>query len=217
MKTIEIKEGFLCDVCQNSRKALFYTTVRGVDEKEYSLVQCEKCGMVSVFPSPTTEFLDAFYSKNYKGKVKEGIVESRNIEANRAAIEDGFTKLRYIEKYGNITTGKLLDVGCGHGFFLYAAKELGYQPLGIDIDSEAIHYGHSVLRVKILEQNIDMLAKLPADSFDLITFWQVLEHLRRPGSCVRAAHTLLRGGVLLQDRYPISVELALNCKGENGI
>lgn len=98
MKTIEIKEGFLCDVCQNSRKALFYTKVRGVDKKEYSLVQCENCGMVSVFPCPTAKYLEAFYSKNYKGKVKEGIVESSNIEANRAPIEDGFTKLRYIEK-----------------------------------------------------------------------------------------------------------------------
>ena len=196
-------QDFTCDVCRKSSSAHLFASVPGIDGRMYNLVRCDSCGMIVVWPPPTAEFLDAFYASKYEGKVKEGIIEWGNpLEANRAAIEDGYVRLKYVEELAGMREReKLLDIGCGHGFFVYAAQDLGYDAMGVDIDTEAIDFGRSQLGLNIADVSIDSLEVLPKD-FDIITAWQVLEHLRMPGSCTRQVHTLLRPGGIFAGSVP---------------
>jgi 2-polyprenyl-3-methyl-5-hydroxy-6-metoxy-1,4-benzoquinol methylase len=176
--------------------------IKGVDGNIYVLYKCGNCGMIAVYPSPDDLFLTEFYSKNYRGRVKSGIVENADSKANRAAIEDGGVKIEYIEKFSNKHTGDILDVGCGHGFFLYAAKLKGYEAHGIDIDEDAIRYGTEIMGLDIKRNPVDSFNKLPADHYDIVTFWQVLEHLAKPGTCIREVGKLLKAGGIVAGSVP---------------
>ena len=179
-----------------------FACVLGIDKRKYNLVQCDNCGMIVVWPPPTAEFLDAFYTSDYKGKFKKGIIDYNPLVANRAVIEDGYVKLKHVETFANIKQrGKLLDIGCGHGFFVYAGQDLGYDALGVDIDPEAIKFGRFKLGVNIEEISIDSLETLQ-EWFDVITAWQVLEHLRMPGSCTRLVSKLLKPGGVFAGSVP---------------
>lgn len=198
-------DNFVCNVCRQSTSAHFFARVTGIDGAEYNLVRCDNCGMVSVWPLPTEDFLRDFYSINYHGKVKDGIVEWENpTEVNKQIIEDCIVKLRYVERYaGYHQKGRFLDIGCGHGFCIYAAQSLGYDAVGVDIDTEAIDFGRSRLKVDIIKESIDSLdTVLPHGSFDVITAWTVLEHLSMPSNCCQQVYTLLKHGGVFAGAVP---------------
>ncbi|NQT72774.1 MAG: class I SAM-dependent methyltransferase [Chloroflexi bacterium] len=192
----------MCDVCEKNSLARTFAYTRGTDGGKYNLVQCNVCGMIVVWPPPTKKFLDSFYA-SYKGRVKKGIIEWGDpIQANRAAIEDGYLKMKYVVEFAGIKQrGRVLDIGCGHGFFVYAVQDLGYQALGVDVDPEAIDFGQSRLGIDIEKVSIDCLEVLQKD-FDIVTAWQVLEHLRMPGSCTRSVSKLLKPGGVFAGSVP---------------
>jgi SAM-dependent methyltransferase len=83
---------------------------------------------------------------------------------------------------------RVLDVGCGAGDFMAVAKSYGYTVEGIDI-SEA---SAEICRARGLDAVAgDFLTKQFSSDFDLITMWDVVEHLRDPGSFLERARSLL--------------------------
>lgn len=94
---------------------------------------------------------------------------------------------------GKAGTGRLLDVGPGLGTFLRIAKERGWQAEGIDISqfgAEHIRKAHDIpMTVGHLHT-----ADLPEESFDLITFWDSIEHVAHPLPDLTRAFKLLKPG-----------------------
>lgn len=90
---------------------------------------------------------------------------------------------------------KVLDVGCGNGMFLRMAAEVGYECRGIDFSEAAAAFCQ--------QQGVnaiagDFLSQAWEQPFDLITMWDVVEHLREPEKFLRRANELLvDGGHLL--------------------
>ena len=62
-----------CDVCGQDGMGRLFDNVLGLDGIGYALYECSQCGMIAVWPTPSEDFLNSFYRRNYKGKVKEGI------------------------------------------------------------------------------------------------------------------------------------------------
>jgi SAM-dependent methyltransferase len=103
--------------------------------------------------------------------------------------------LDLIEEYAP-NKGSLLDIGCGTGLFLQTARERGWQVSGIEPNTWC--YNH------IMQMGIDVIntpieqVEIPADSFDCITMWTVLEHIVDPAKILKSIHRALRkDGVLL--------------------
>jgi len=76
--------------------------------------------------------------------------------------------------------GSLLDVGCGTGLFVCAAQKGGWEATGVDASAWAVASGgqrcpRARFRAGLLPE-IDF----PAGSFDVVTLWNVLEHVPRP-------------------------------------
>ena len=91
---------------------------------------------------------------------------------------------------------KLLDIGAGPGGFPLLASERGWDASAIEFNAESVENmlkeGMRVI-VKPLE-----LADLPAASFDLITLWEVLEHLADPKAVLSEARRILApDGIIL--------------------
>ena len=90
--------------------------------------------------------------------------------------------------------GRLLDVGCGNGEFLRVANEAGYSVRGVDISEPAIEK----CKAQGFEAEVgDFPAMDFGETFDCITMWDVIEHLRDPVSFMeKARRSLNPGGVL---------------------
>lgn len=92
--------------------------------------------------------------------------------------------------------GRVLDVGCGIGNFLELAKEQGWECAGVDIDPDAIESAKRKTGIADLEA-IDVITyakKYPDKKFDLITFYDVLEHVDNHNEFLAAIHSLLKPG-----------------------
>lgn len=88
--------------------------------------------------------------------------------------------------------GRLHDAGCGFGHFLAAASEVGWTVSGSDISPAAV----SEARARVGEVHLGSLADL-SGSYDVVTAWDVIEHLDDPVSAAtRIGQSLVVGGLL---------------------
>jgi len=89
--------------------------------------------------------------------------------------------------------GRLLDLGCGVGNFIAAARDAGFDVTGVELDPAAArfaqqHYGLASVFVMRLEE---FLAARPKNCFDIVTFFEVLEHQENPQAFLDVAKQLL--------------------------
>lgn len=92
--------------------------------------------------------------------------------------------------------GRLLDVGCGGGRFLNRMKKRGWQGEGIDFDAQAAEKVTARYDIKTYVGNLAQCA-LPANSFDVITMSQTIEHLYDPNATLIESLRILKPGGLL--------------------
>lgn len=92
--------------------------------------------------------------------------------------------------------GELLDIGCGTGNFLAAARDAGYSVSGIELDRNAARFAKDQLSLpRVLGLTISEFAeRYPDDKFDVVTFFEVLEHQAAPAEFVEKVKTCLRPG-----------------------
>jgi SAM-dependent methyltransferase len=78
--------------------------------------------------------------------------------------------------------GDLLDIGCGSGNFLAAAREAGYRVTGIELDGKAAQFAKNRVGLpRVFPLTISDFAERHADEqFDVVTFFEVLEHQAAP-------------------------------------
>jgi SAM-dependent methyltransferase len=141
------------------------------------------------------------------GSAGAAVAAARIDESNR---ERGLAQLRQqnfakiLDLVGAIRPSdgmRLLDVGSAHGWFLEAAAARGFRALGIEPDAAVAdaavkHHPHEVRGGYFP----DVLA--PAETFDLVSFNDVLEHLPNPAAALRAAFDHLGGDGLLSINIP---------------
>ena len=97
--------------------------------------------------------------------------------------------------------GRLLDVGCGAGHFLTEAEARGWQASGLEVSRSGLDILKRVkeegrFKFSIIEGHLED-ARFPAESFDAITLFEVIEHLEEPSVLLREVHRLLtKKGIL---------------------
>ena len=153
-----------------------------------TIVACKTCGLVYVNPrlSPSPDV--ATYSTEQELAYFDRSREFRLL-AYRSLI-------RRLSLWLGRDAQTLLDIGCGDGVLVEAARETGIESAGTEISDMLI----SVVRGRLGEGAIisGNLADLPADYYDVITIINVLEHLRDPAEMLKASARLLKSdGILL--------------------
>jgi SAM-dependent methyltransferase len=100
--------------------------------------------------------------------------------------------------------GALLDIGCGTGNFLAAARDAGYRVTGIELDRNAARFAKERLGLeRVLPLTISEFAAQHArEQFDVVTFFEVLEHQAAPVEFLQKVRARVRTGGLIALSVP---------------
>ena len=122
--------------------------------------------------------------------------DERYADRNRDPILEPNEKHRGTIRYFGDSTGRVLDVGCGVGNFLAYAEEKGWEGWGIDFDRDAIEAGKNSFGLDHLEvaDLTEFSQQHPSLRFDLVTFFDVFEHLDDHGEFITKVRSVLSPG-----------------------
>jgi 2-polyprenyl-3-methyl-5-hydroxy-6-metoxy-1,4-benzoquinol methylase len=149
------------------------------------LVKCSSCGLVFGKRIPSQEDLQSHYLQYTRANFISPITIKRYEEL-----------LEKFEPYRKLN--RILDVGCGDGYFLEVAKRKGWEVYGTEFTDEAV----MVCRKKGILIHQGDLQLFQADQFDVITSFEVLEHINNGNEHLAKINSLLRNGGLFYFTTP---------------
>jgi 2-polyprenyl-3-methyl-5-hydroxy-6-metoxy-1,4-benzoquinol methylase len=157
-------------------------------ERHY-LRKCKSCKLAFVGRVPREEELQAFYSQYSYARTQWLSPITRKRYQELLVEFEPFRK-----------TGRILDSGCGAGFFLEEAKAAGWEVWGTEYSDEAI----KLCTEKGISMHHGSLQNAPFEPgfFDVVTSFEVIEHLHHVKDEAQSFHKLLRTGGLLYCTTP---------------
>jgi len=142
-------------------------------------------------PLADSATLDSLYSAAYFSAHYEEIPPEDARFRKRIAQEDH--RVRFLRRFKK--EGRLLDVGCGRGYFLQACRKR-FHGTAFDVSTSNREYIAGTLNLEF----VDNPQALQGRKFEAITFWHSLEHFADPGGQLAFFSSLLApGGVLIID------------------
>ena len=164
-----------CDLCSSQEKDLV--------DREGNIVQCKRCGLRFVSPRLVQEDISDDYNRNYKNY-------SGWNKINPQAQLMYKSRFDFLNRF--IQTGKILDVGAGRGEFLSYAKGTNkWECFGTETSESAIEFVKNRFGLRLSLGQLESL-DYPDKSFDVVSFWHVLEHLPYPSRAIEEARRILK-------------------------
>ena len=161
------------------------------DAKGNPVIDCEDCGFAHLWPKPSPGELAKFYAESF---YESGPSDWHEKEAR----EEPYWRIEFSDRVATLAeilkkrTGKLLDIGCGGGWFLSYAAAQGWDVLGIEPSQST--WRLAVTRAPVLLgtfPEVDVSRKAP---FDAVHLKLVMEHVSDAHAVFRAVHEVLRPG-----------------------
>jgi SAM-dependent methyltransferase len=181
----ERPDALSCLICKGREHRVVFTEL-GID-----ILRCKRCG--HVFSSYRA---DPHYAGYWGSEVAQGA--HHYWSKARARMHRDF-----FERFVVGRSGRLLDMGCGLGFFVKAmAPYREWEAHGCEISPAAVRYAREQLGLANVVCSPLQDAPLPQGSFDIITMWDVLDHILHPDPLLRHCHALLNEGGRLFIRTP---------------
>lgn len=175
------KDVLACPLC-NSNKYTEEFSKYGIP-----LVRCENCDLRFHTRIPADPS-DIYQDPNYVVHTKEDDEDHFNYRKERFGRE----RVRLLERFcGSLSGKKILDVGCGNGDFLSAAKEYGADCFGSEFSEKLRKNTIEKVRIPVYSEPLE---RFPEKAFDIITIFDVIEHIEKPAPFMAAVSNLLKNG-----------------------
>jgi SAM-dependent methyltransferase len=192
-----------CQLCGSRERALKFR------DGPFAVMTCSSCGLVYVTPrlqgQALVDVYDAGYWKSANPKQRGYADYARE---SRLYLKTYHKRMRLVERWLP-QRGRVLDVGCAAGYFLRVVQRQGHDVHGVELSS-AIAYaavaalGAARVHVGTLEEAVASKGWAP-QSFDLVTLWDVVEHLPDPQLVLRRIRELVKpGGHLLLETQDVT-------------
>jgi 2-polyprenyl-3-methyl-5-hydroxy-6-metoxy-1,4-benzoquinol methylase/predicted RNA-binding Zn-ribbon protein involved in translation (DUF1610 family) len=158
--------------------------------EQFDLLQCENCGFQFTQGFPVEKEIGKYYetpdyishSDTKKGMMNElyHLVRSRMLQK----------KAQLINNITGKTSGKILDIGTGTGYFSHTMQQKGWQVEAIEKSEQARSFAKKNFNLDIKDDS--GLNDFSSGSFDVITLWHVMEHLEHLNETWERLHELLK-------------------------
>lgn len=153
------------------------------------LARCPQCGLRWETVPPSPEALSEAYQR--------GFYEAAPARGGRLVQRfHAFNSTLRLREVSDLPPGRLVDLGCGKGHFVAAARAAGWDAIGTDSSQVAAAAAKGLYGLEIV---VGDLVDVPLDGpFDVVTMWHVLEHVHDPARALaRARDLLVPGGRLV--------------------
>jgi len=147
-------------------------------------------GIIFLAEKPPLSDMAAFVDAEYEAGVYRDYVNARRLKLATMR-----RRLPAICKYAR--GPRLLDVGCASGFFIEAALDAGFDPVGIELSPTAIELARPEVRTRITCGDVNVLIASEARQFDVVTAFDIIEHTLDPAAFLDDIGRVLAPGGLL--------------------
>lgn len=178
--------GIACPVCgqvQTSVKQRFlspqWTTER------FSVRGCPDCGLLFTHPQPSAQLLTRLYQSPAYQQCLGGEEHAAALLSQAQTYCQGVRQV--------MPAGTILEVGCGGGFFLQAAREAGYRIFGVEADQARAGQAAQRSGAQVIANDF-MQVDFRHCRVDAVVMWDVFEHLAAPDMVLEHIRRMLRPG-----------------------
>ena len=157
--------------------------------EEYKVIDCEKCKFKHIIPIPSEKELEEYYKINYYDDEKPEYFEKQKSAVSwwNFVYKESFT---LFEKFLDSSQRKLIDIGCGPGFFLKFGKTRGWDVLGIEPSPKAAAFAQEQ-KLNVINDNLTKKTLGKIGKFDVVHMLGVMEHLRDPQKAIELCDEIL--------------------------
>ncbi|WP_029551355.1 class I SAM-dependent methyltransferase [Thermocrinis jamiesonii] len=194
---ISIMNNTQCPICltEVAKENYSETYISPYNNQEYKRYECPNCDVHWWEP---LKIIPEFYESE--------VIESYIALHEGIGLRLGQNHEAFFEYFPQNIRGRLLDVGCGNGLFLKHAKQAGFEVWGIDFDRKSVEVARKALNTDTiyamsLEEFYEYASK-EGLKFDVITFFEVLEHQDKPREFLEMVKGLLKEGGYIAGSVP---------------
>jgi len=180
-----------CELCGAITARELYTATDRLRNSDipFSIVACAGCGVLRTLPEMSERELARYYPTDYWGDTGE--------PADDWIKESQSEKTKFLAECG-LTKGRILDVGCGSGFFLRALDQIEWDRFGIETGEAAATAANRAIGSGRVFAGTLIESACEDEAFDVVTFWSALEHMNEPrANLIEARRIIKSGGTLI--------------------
>lgn len=190
-----------CGICGSEKSAPW------LERGGWSYRCCAECSAVWLDPLPAESWAEEFYDQRYfAGGGRGGYHDYLADEAQHRI--NGRARIALGRRFGAAPPGIWLDVGCAAGFTLDEARKEGFTAVGVELSAWARKFAADRFELTVFTTVAEARLSLKGQT-DIVSLFQVLEHMRDPVAALADAHACLRpGGLLLIETWDRGSRLA---------
>lgn len=190
-----------CGICGSN------TSVPWLDRGTWHYRSCTRCTAIRLDPLPADDWAGTFYDRGYfagggRGGYTDYLADEMQHRSNARS------RVALAQRFGAAPPGVWLDVGCATGFTLDEARAAGFTVLGVELSAWARGVASARFGLNVVPTLDEARRALPHGT-EVVSLFQVLEHLRDPLAALRDARACLRpNGLLLIETWDRSSLIA---------
>ena len=198
-----------CQLCGSDK------TTEMFRDPPFRVVRCADCGLVYVTPRHQDDALHKLYDEEYwNSDTPKTRGYASYAEEEPLYLQTFRRRLGLVNAHVPPGPLRVLDIGCAAGFFLRVMREQGHDVRGAELSADIAQ--HAIEQLGPERIHVGFLHDLAPDregfehqSFDLITLWDVIEHVPRPQALLAHVRELLKpDGVLILETQNVDSAFA---------
>ena len=169
-------------------------------EHDITIYRCKECGHIFSSFAGQTDY-DGYFPSDISSQ-------------NHAWWQEGHARMYadFRRRFLSSSRGRLLDIGCGLGYFLDSLRQdkktVTWETAGVEISPVAVQFAHEQLNLKQVKKGQVQTADYEPQSFDWLTLWDVIEHIPDPRPLLKSSLELLKpGGFLFVATPNVNIQL----------
>ncbi len=179
-------ERIVCPVCDGTDFTPLF------ERQGEPFVRCRGCGLVLINPRPVFGVVAGTYDAAYSG----GYIRKADKKRARCARWVARIRRRFVPR------GRWLDVGCSAGFVVEAAAAAGFDAWGVELEAAAVAFARDELKLATVACGTLEAQRYPAAHFDVLSMYDVIEHVPDLNATVAEVKRLLAPGGVIEIRTP---------------
>lgn len=178
-----------CGLCGSRERSLMFKDGR------FEVVTCKDCELTYVTPRlDDSTLIDEVYGEKYWASEAAKAHGYTDYRSERPLYKKTYAKRMAVVKRHFQSPGRVLDVGCAAGYFLEVMKENGWDVTGLEPSDSIRERAAEALGADNVRGGLLGQVDFGDQRFDLITMWDVIEHIPDPVAAVREVKKLLAPG-----------------------